>query len=554
LKTAQIEAKMQASMDLKKMDQAFGFQNIDMKGLLKMNVIAKGKYDKANAIFPITKGMVSLKNATIQTQYYPHPIQNINLVAAVTNGKGTFKETKVLLNPASFVFEGKPIYVNASFENFDDVAYKIKAKGELDLVKIYKVFSRKGLGIKGFIKADVAFEGKQSDAINGHYDKLKNSGTLQLKNISTTSEYLPKPFVINDGLFTFQQDKMHFTDFNATYGQSDFKMNGYLQNVINFVLSEKEVLKGKFSLAANYINVDEFMSGATPSSEVKTSEKPTQKAATGVIVIPANFDLQFLAKAQKVNFNDLALENTKGDLTISNGKLTLKNTGFNLIGCQVDMDAIYGSESPTKAFFDFNIKANDFDIKRAYDEIKMFREMASAAEKAQGIVSLNYTVGGKLDENMQPIYPSLVGGGTLSVKDVKMRGFKMFGAVSSKTGTEEIKNPDVTKVDINTKIKNNIITIERFKFKFAGFRPRIEGTTSFDGKLNLKMRLGLPPLGIIGIPLTITGTKDDPKVKLGRKTEDLQETEYVDTPQNRQPVKTEAPAPEVKKEEPKEAK
>ena len=162
--------------------------------------------------------------------------------------------------------------------------------------------------------------------------------------------------------------------------------------------------------------------------------------------------------------------------------------------------------------------------------------MASAAESAQGKVSLDYKVGGKLDGNMQPIYPSLVGGGTLSVKQVKMKGFRMFGAVSDKTKTDAIRNPDVTKVDIKTTIKNNIITIERFKFKFAGFRPRIEGTTSFDGKLNIKMRLGLPPLGIIGIPLTVTGTKDDPKVKLGKKTEDLEETEYVDTPNTSQPV------------------
>jgi AsmA protein len=59
-----------------------------------------------------------------------------------------------------------------------------------------------------------------------------------------------------------------------------------------------------------------------------------------------------------------------------------------------------------------------------------------------------------------------------------------------------------------------------------GFRPRIEGQTTFDGQLNLKMRLGLPPLGIIGIPVKITGTQDDPIVKLGRRTQDLKETEY----------------------------
>lgn len=39
------------------------------------------------------------------------------------------------------------------------------------------------------------------------------------------------------------------------------------------------------------------------------------------------------------------------------------------------------------------------------------------------------------------------------------------------------------------------------------------------------MRLGLPPLGIIGIPLKITGNQDKPKVGVGRKTDELEETE-----------------------------
>jgi AsmA protein len=206
--------------------------------------------------------------------------------------------------------------------------------------------------------------------------------------------------------------------------------------------------------------------------------------------------------------------------------LVLKNSSVDIIGCTVKTDVAYQSETPKRANFDLNILAKNFDVQRAYKEVKLFREMASAAGNAEGIISLDYKVAGKLDGNMQPIYPSLSGGGILSVKNVKMNGFKMFGAVSKKIGKDALNNPDLSKVDIKTTIKNNIITIERFKFKVAGFRPRIEGQTSFDGALNIKMRLGLPPLGIIGIPIKITGTKDDPKVRLGRQTEDLKETEY----------------------------
>mgnify|MGYP001139959661 FL=1 len=60
--------------------------------------------------------------------------------------------------------------------------------------------------------------------------------------------------------------------------------------------------------------------------------------------------------------------------------------------------------------------------------------------------------------------------------------------------------------------------------KVAGFRPRFEGQVSFDGKLNLSGRLGLPPFGIIGIPFSVTGTQDKPVVKL-RKQKDSDKIE-----------------------------
>lgn len=526
LSVPKIDARIKSAVDLGKLDQAFGIQNMDLKGILNLDINSKGIYDAKNKIFPITNGIVSFKNGYIKTDFYPNAIKNINISANVSDNSGSLKDLKVALTPASFDFEGKPIFVKAKLEDLENIKYDIVAKGELDLAKIYKVFSKKGLDLNGYIKADVSFQGTQADAVAGNYNKLHNKGTLLLRNIQTNSEYLPKSFLIKEGEFTFNQDKMNFNDFSAVYGQSDFKMKGYMQNVIDFVLSEKGILKGDFTIDSKYINVDEFMAN---SAKNQASSKQEADVTMGVVIIPPNFDLKFNCNAQKVDFDELKLQNLQGNVIINNGKLQLQKSGFEIIGSKVNMDIVYGSKSPEKAFFEFEVLAKDFDVKRAYNEVKMFREMASAAESAEGIVSLNYKVAGKLNKAMEPIYPSLSGGGILSVKDVKMKGFKTFGAVSKKTGKEGIENPNLSKVDIKTTIKNNIITIERFKFKVAGFRPRIEGTTSFDGKLNIKMRLGLPPLGIIGIPLTVTGTQDNPKVKLGRKGEDIQETEYDET-------------------------
>lgn len=527
--TPDINADFKAKINLEKLTKALGIPDIVLKGSLAGDLKANGIFDQKNKLFPVTKGILDLENGYLKTPYYPNPITNITIKSKIENRKGTFDDLKVSLKPTQFTFEGKPVFVEADLSNFNDLAYDIKAKGELDVNKIYKVFSQKGLDLDGFIKADLVLKGKQSDAEKGNYSKLYNKGTLELRNIGVASEYLPKKFIIKEGIFKINQDKMSFNNFLAAYGESDFKLNGYLQNVFNYVTTKTGVLRGSFKVTSRYINVDEFMSSTPANTSVtqtktETTAPQTEAKQTGVIIIPANLNLQFVANAQKVNFDKLNLQNAVGNLSMNKGKLTMQNTGFNLIGCNVSMNATYQAVTPQKANFEYAVKASDFDIKRAYNEIEVFRKMASAAEKAQGIVSVDYQLKGRLNGNMDPVYPSLTGGGTLSVKDVKVRGLKMFNAVSKQTNTESIKNPDVSKVDIKTTIKNNIMTVERFKFKFAGFRPRIEGTTSLDGKLNLKMRLGLPPFGIFGIPLTVTGTQNNPKVKVGRKSEDLEET------------------------------
>ncbi len=521
-----IDMALNSQIDLEKLNRALGIPDIELKGMLVGDLKAKGKFDKKNKLFPNASGTLNLKNGFVKTQYYPKPITHINVVANINNQGGTFDGLSIMLKPAGFTFEGQPFWVEANLKNFDDLNYDIKAKGTLNVSKIYKVFSQKGLDVDGFIKADLQLKGIQSYAEKGDYSKLQNKGTLELRNINVQTEYLPKSLLIKEGIFRFNQDKMSFNTFLAAYGESDFKMNGYLKNVFNFMSSKKGTLRGSFTLNSKFINVGEFMSttAVTPAVVDPNNMAAFPKEETGVILIPSNLDLEFYAAAHKINYQGLILQDGKGAVKMKNGKILMQNTGFNLIGCNVAMNAAYQGITPKKAVFEYDIKATDFNIKRAYNEVKMFKDMVSAAENAEGIVSLDYKIKGRLNQQMMPVYPSLLGGGVLSIKDVKVKGMKMFNAVSKTTNHESIKNPELSKVDIKTTVKNNIITIDRFKFKFAGFRPRIEGTSSLDGKLNIKMRLGLPPLGILGIPLTVTGTNNNPKVKVGKQGQDIEET------------------------------
>lgn len=546
MKDFPLEASLQSSIDLADIKKIYPLDSMTLGGLLKLAINTRGKYAPDKKLFPHTTADIQLHNGSIQTKYYPHPIEQIEVSAKASDPSGTLRDLQVFIEPASFRFEGKPFAVKASLKNFDDIGYDIQAKGEIDIGKVYQVFSQKGMGVNGYAKANVSLKGRQSDATNGRYADLRNSGTIALKDIEVSHEYFPKPFFIKQGLFSFRQDKMWFDKFLAGYGKSQLSMDGYLSNVINYFLSTKEKLSGNFNLQSDFISVDEFTAfasaadsnkGSDGRKEIKVIQTSESNTGTGVVMVPANLDLIIKANVNTVSYNGLDIKDFTGGLTISNSQLRLNETDFNLIGCQVNMDGLYGNTSPTKAFFEYHLLAKDFDVKRAYNEVKLFHDLFTSAGKAEGIISIDYNLKGRLNADMYPVYPSLAGGGVVSVKKVKVKGLKLFNVVSSKTDKQDLKDPDLSKIDFKSTIKNNIITLERTKFKTAGLRIRIEGQTSFDNKIKFKMRIGLPPLGIIGIPMNITGTSDNPVVKLGRgDKEDLKETE--DTEDDSAPATT----------------
>jgi len=521
-----IDAMLKAKFHMADLKTFYPVDSIDINGDLDADVKAKGSYLPAKRKFPVTVANINLRNGSIQTKHYPRPIKNIQVSTNIVSRSANLNSAKIFIKPISFEFEGQPFMLKASLKNLANLEYDIKSRGTINIGKIYQVFALKGYDVDGSIAANVMLKGKQSDAQAGHYDKLFNAGSIKVNHVAFTSELFPKPFVINQGVFSFKQDKMLFDTFVARYSRSAIALNGELSNVIDYATKPNAPLKGEFKLTSNRIIADDFMAFAGTGSSSSANH-----GASGVFMVPQNLDLNFIADVKKVCYEGLNLTDAKGNMSISKGSLNLKNTGFTIVGTPVVMDAAYTNVGPKKAYFDYHIKANDFDIKKAYNEIKLFRDMATTAKYAEGLVSLDYQLSGKLNSDMQPVYPSLKGGGVLSAKQIKLRGFKLLSTMGKTTGKDSIaNNPDVTKVELKTKIANNIITIDRTKMRLAGFRVRLEGQVGFNKALNIKFRLGLPPLGILGIPMNITGTQDKPKIRLGngKKENELQGESDVD--------------------------
>ena len=512
-----MDARIQSLFNLEDIEKVYPLEGTKLIGKLAIDIKTKGKYLPKRRLFPLTVASLNLRNGTLKTKYSPEPLEKIQISADIINKGINLKQLKVNIKPVSFELAGQPFMLKADLRNFDNLNYHLISKGSVDIGKLYQVFGMKDYDVKGVIQTNVSLRGTQKDALAGQYEKLKNVGSIKVANLKVSTLLFPKPFLIHSGLFSFNQDKLRFDVFKGQYGKSDIELNGNLDNIINYATKPNASLTGNFELKSKHILVDELMaySGTAQAS----------KGSAGVVEIPKNLNVQLRGQADKVNYDGLLLNNFVGDVCIQNGVVKMEGTGFEIINAPVTMEATYKSLSPKKATFDYHVSAKEFDIKRAYNEIPLFRKMATAAAGVEGKVGLDYQLSGKLNANMDPIFPSLKGGGVLTVEQVKMKGFKLFNAVAKASGKEDMaKDAEISKVKIKTSIANNVITIDRTKVKMAGFRLRFDGQTTFDNKLNLNFRLGLPPLGIIGIPMNITGTSDKPKVKLGKSKEGLTET------------------------------
>lgn len=516
-----MEGKVTAKVDLDNLKKFLPIEHMTLKGLIDLQVAVNGSFKPRLKQYPIINAEIQVSQGYAQLAKFPElPIENVSLQGSLKSTNGNLSGISLDIKPLEVTFAGEEFKLEANLVDFANLKYVVKSNGVLNIGDLYEVFPIEGLEVSGKVQTNFFLKGSQSDVVAGNYDLLQNAGRATVQDIKINSKYFPKSLEIQEGVFSFYKERMKFDKFAATYGSSSFTLDGYLTNVIGFLMN-KSSLQGMFSMNTPYLDVDEFMVVNTPVDvEARSVEEALTQSSVesinAVVQIPKNVDLEFNATADRIKYLTYNITDFEGDLKLLEGKMFLDKANFELIGTKVQMQAAYEPLGLKSAAFDYHILAKDFDIQRAYNEVPLFREMVSMAENAYGSVSLDYELKGLLNQEMFPVLSSIEGQGDLVLEDIQFKGFKLLGAIADRTDSKAMEKAKVSQVTVSSIIDDNIITIDRTRLRMAGFRPRFEGQVSLDGDINIGVRLGLPPLGLIGIPMKISGTMEDFDIKLGK--------------------------------------
>lgn len=513
-----MEADIISSFDLSELPEIYPTP-YQLKGKVLSETRLKGLLDWEKGLFPVCRIDASLRNGELLAPEYPEPLTNIHFESWVENKTGRLADTKVQLKTLTYELEGEKFSISGTLEDPTEIAYQLEVKGRTDLDKFTRVYPLPvhGIHVSGIIDTDVWLEGRLSDYEQKRFGQIRHKGDIMVENLRVKTDFWDLPLHIRRSKVSFNPKTAFIEHFEGYLGRSHLAGSGHLSNHIGFLLDREEVLAADLRLDCDTINLNEWLTALVHDGPVHDA---TSLPSIHALVLPKNIDFQLDSKVDYIRFDDIAIEQLRGEIRLHEGVLTMQETGFQTIGSDFSMDGRYDSRDPAKPMFDFQIRIDRLDINRAYQSFETLRTLVPMAEHTYGIVSSQYRLEGQLGQDLMPIFPTLQGKGTVTVKDAKVKGMKIFNQLSKIAKKEALQDPSLKDLTMITEIRSGELHVQPFTLKVAGLDAEAEGSNSLtDGTLRYLMKIALPPFDLVKIPFHVEGTYDNPKVRLGKGKE-----------------------------------
>ena len=456
---------------------------------------------------------VSLKVTEGSFRYpsLPKGVDRINIAASAKSPGGPADRAVVDISKFNFTMGENPFSMTLHLTTpVSDPAFVANAKGVLNLGMVKEVYPLEDMELNGVLDANFDLQGRMSYIEKEQYDKLNASGTLGLNDMLLKMKDIPD-MNIQKSTLSFSPQYVTLSETTVGIGRSDITADCRLENYIGFAL-KGTTIKGKLNISSNLLDLNELM--GEESTEQAESESVT------AFEVPKNIDFEMNTRLKKLLFSNLDLENVAGGVTIRNGKLDMHNLSFNTLGGGVVANGYYSTAADPKSPHlnaSFNLDAVSF--KQCFATFVTIQKLAPIFEGLTGNFSGKLALDTRLDNELNPIYNTMGGEGSLNTKDLNISGISTFDMIADALKRPDLKNIHVKDLTLHFTITEGRINTKPFDIKVADTNLNLSGSTGIDQTINYMGKVTLPAsAGAIGkvttLDLKIGGTFTSPKVSV----------------------------------------
>jgi len=466
------------------------FSDVQTKGSLALNGNIKGMMGDER--MPNADMELVVENAMFKYPDLPKSVENININTKLHFDGTNNDNTTIDVNRFHVELAGNPIDAVLHLATpISDPQVESTVKGKLDLASLADVVPMEGMKIKGFVNSNIAMAGRMSYIEQEQYEQFKAEGSVELSAFSMQGEDLPGEVIISHTLLNFSPQYVELADFNAQIGQSDFYMNGKIENFIAYFLDkETGVLKGNFNFRSNNINVNEFMS--EEPAEQQAEAAPEDTTPMSVVEVPGDLDFRLTTNIGHLLYDKLDISDIDGLIELKEGRMLLSRLNMNLLEGSMEMNGEYNTRDVRTPKIDFAMAIKRFDIPSAFHAFEVVQKLAPIAKNCEGRFSADLTIASALDKHMNPAYNTMSGAGTIASDNIKMNNSKTFNKISSVLKIDKYKTMELEDVEMHFEIKEGRVFVDPFDVKAGKTKMTVSGDQGIDQSLNYNIDMKVP--------------------------------------------------------------
>lgn len=463
-----------------------GFDKVQSRGRLAMNGTIKGKYNDTS--MPGFTLNLLIADGMFKYPDLPTAMNNVQVDLKISNPDGIPDNTIIDLSRLHAEMGTDPFDARLLVKTpVSDADIDARIKGSVNLANITKfVPLEQGTSLKGILNADVTAKGRMSAIDQKKYEKFNASGFINLTDLAYSSKDFAQGINISTCELIFNPKNVTLNAFDMKYGKSDIKAVGWVDNLLAYMFKENELLTGTLDIKSNVLDINEMM-GSSESTASSADSVPME-----VVEVPANIDFTMSAVAGKVYYDNMVLENVKGNLAIRDRTMGLNGLSFNMLDGTIGMNGLYDTKDITKPKFFFDLNLSQLDIQKTYKTFVSVQKMAPIAERCNGKFSSELNVRGNMDRQMNADLNSLTGGGKLKTSNVYLENFPPLMKVADVLKLEQYKKLDVSNLNLSYAFENGRVNVAPFDMNAGGIKTTVSGSSGFDQTIDYTLDMKVP--------------------------------------------------------------
>ncbi|MBT8263699.1 MAG: AsmA-like C-terminal region-containing protein, partial [Muriicola sp.] len=406
--------------------------------------------------------------------------------AAIINTSGLAKDTYAVLQNGAFSIDDDQFSVEAKIDDLlGNPKVDATMQAQMNLANIANAYPMEGAtDLKGNLNGNISAQFDMASIEKKDYQNTRTLGQLTVADFEITTEQFKHPIALNSLAMDFNPARVALKEMKGTMGDTDFEISGTITNLLGFLFNNENV-EGNFNMMSDTFAVNNFM--VTEESEDTTSE--TSEA----VKIPSFLESSIRAQANTVLYDDLALKEVKGLLTIKDETVTISELTSSLFQGKLAVNGTVSTknEEPT---FEMNLGASDFRIGEAFSSLELFQLLAPAAKAVQGSMNTEINIAGNLNNDFSLNFTSITGNvlAELFGTELKPEQAQIVSALGNQLQFIKPENIKLDGLKTALSFENGRVQVKPFTVNYQDIDITVNGSHSFDRQLNYTATFNVP--------------------------------------------------------------